>query len=179
MTVQLNEIWEAVQVFIETGGDVLLAIATVTFFMWGLIVERWLYFTFRWPREVKLAKAAWEARQDRSSWYAEQIKRQHISELSLKINTNLTMIKTLVAVCPLLGLLGTVTGMIEVFDVVNVSGTGNVRAMASGISRATLPTMAGMVIALPGLYFCLQLEQRVNTSVEWLADRLRLHTEAP
>ena len=68
--------------------------------------------------------------------------------------------------------------MIEVFDVVNVSGTGNVRAMASGISRATLPTMAGMVIALPGLYFCLQLEQRVNTSVERLADRLRLQKDA-
>ena len=80
----------------------------------------------------------------------------------------------MVAICPLLGLLGTVTGMIEVFDVVTTLGTGNARAMASGISRATIPTMAGMVVALPGLYFCLALEQRVNRSVKQLSDRLTM-----
>ena len=68
----------------------------------------------------------------------------------LKIK-NINQIKGLVALCPLLGLLGTVTGMIEVFDVMAYTGTGNPRAMASGVSKATLPTMTGLVISISGL----------------------------
>ena len=63
------------------------------------------------------------------------------------------MIQTLVALCPLLGLMGTVTGMIQVFEVMAMSGTSNARAMAAGVSRATIPTMAGMVGALSGVFF--------------------------
>ena len=62
-------------------------------------------------------------------------------------------IKTLVLISPLLGLTGTVTGMISIFDVISISGTGNPRLMASGISLAVIPTMAGLVTALSGLYF--------------------------
>ena len=61
------------------------------------------------------------------------------------------IIQTLIALCPILGLLGTVTGMIEVFDVVSFFGTGNARALASGITKATLPTMTGMAISIVGL----------------------------
>ena len=61
------------------------------------------------------------------------------------------IIQTLIALCPVLGLLGTVTGMIEVFDVVSFFGTGNARALASGITKATLPTMTGMAISIVGL----------------------------
>ena len=61
------------------------------------------------------------------------------------------IIQTLIALCPVLGLLGTVTGMIEVFDVVSFFGTGNARALASGITKATLPTMTGMAISIIGL----------------------------
>ncbi len=174
MILQLSEIWEAVQVFLETGGDVLLAIAAVTLVMWALIAERFLFFTFRWPWEVKQARAAWQAREDRSSWYAEQIRRLQISELSLKLNTNLTMIKTLVAVCPLLGLLGTVTGMIELFDVMAIVGSGNTRAMASGVYLATVPTMSGMVAALSGVYFSARLERRAKAKVAKAEEQLSL-----
>ena len=54
--------------------------------------------------------------------------------------------------CPLFGLLGTVTGMIAVFDVMAHKGLGNPRLMASGVSQATLPTMVSMVMALVGLF---------------------------
>ncbi len=61
----------------------------------------------------------------------------------------------LVAICPMLGLLGTVTGMISVFDVMATQGSSQPRLMASGISLATLPTMAGMVAALArDVYSC-------------------------
>ncbi|MFP4002417.1 MAG: MotA/TolQ/ExbB proton channel family protein, partial [Alphaproteobacteria bacterium] len=82
---------------------------------------------------------------------------------------------TLVAVAPLFGLLGTVTGMVEVFDVMALTGSSNARAMASGITKATIPTMAGMVAALSGLYFSTQLERRARRAVERVEDDLPLH----
>jgi biopolymer transport protein ExbB len=93
------------------------------------------------------------------------------------LDSGLTMIKTLVALCPLLGLLGTVTGMIEVFDVMAIAGSGNARAMASGVSRATIPTMAGMVAALSGLILSVQLERYARDETQRVADSLTIHQE--
>jgi len=76
-----------------------------------------------------------------------------VSQVKERTDTNVGIIKTLVALLPLLGLLGTVTGMIEVFDVMALSGSSNARLMAGGVFKATIPTMAGMTAALSGLYF--------------------------
>jgi biopolymer transport protein ExbB len=124
------------------------------------------------PEAVQATINNWESRSDVTSWNAQQIRRQLISSLSIDLNRSLLMIKTLVALCPLLGLLGTVTGMIEVFDVMAIAGNGNPRAMASGVSKATIPTMAGMVAALSGLYFSVRLERFANHEREKLADHL-------
>ena len=85
------------------------------------------------------------------------------------------MVKTLVALCPLLGLLGTVTGMIEVFEVMALTGSSSARAMASGVSKATIPTMAGMVSALSGLYFTVYLDRFSADEVERIEDHLTEH----
>jgi len=80
----------------------------------------------------------------------------------------------LVALCPLLGLLGTVTGMISVFQVMATSGSGNVRAMAAGVSQATVPTMAGMVGALSGVLLVTLLSRRAVREVHYLEDTLTM-----
>jgi biopolymer transport protein ExbB len=90
----------------------------------------------------------------------------------MSANQYLLIIKTMVAICPLLGLMGTVTGMIEVFDVMAISGSGNARSMASGVSKATIPTMAGMVGALSGVFLVTVLNQKVSREVEDLEDNL-------
>jgi biopolymer transport protein ExbB len=72
------------------------------------------------------------------------------------------------------GLLGTVTGMIEVFDVMASTGSGNARGMAAGVSKATLPTMAGMVAALSGMLFSIQLERFARDESERVADSLEV-----
>ena len=95
-----------------------------------------------------------------------------ISRATIKISSGITTIKTLVALCPLIGLLGTVTGMIEVFDVMAILGSGNARAMAAGVSKATLPTMAGMVAALSGVFVSTYLERKVNRETDALQDSL-------
>jgi len=162
----------AVRDFVELGGNVLFLIAAVTLVMWTLILERFWYIRFVQPREALRIRDEWEARGDHRSWPAQQIRTMMLSEAEQKLSRGLTTIKTLVAVCPMLGLLGTVTGMIEVFDVMAIAGTGNVRGMAGGVSKATLPTMAGMVAALSGLIFSVQLERIARQEEQRLADGL-------
>ncbi len=114
-------------------------------------------------------------REDKRSWQAHAIREQIISEVRQKAEANVELIKTIVALAPMLGLLGTVTGMIEVFDVMAIAGSGNARAMASGVSKATIPTMAGMVAALSGLILSVQLERYARDETQRVADSLTIH----
>ncbi|MDH5671261.1 MAG: MotA/TolQ/ExbB proton channel family protein [Myxococcales bacterium] len=168
MTTQ--QVFEAVQAFIERGGDVLYLVFGVTALMWTMILERSWYMRVTHRFHVKAVLAQWKARKDHNSWYAEQIRRMLVAQVAERLHHSLNMIKTCVALCPLLGLLGTVTGMIEVFDVMAVAGNGNPRAMASGVSMATIPTMAGMVAALSGLYFTAQLKNYADNETRRVGD---------
>jgi biopolymer transport protein ExbB len=164
----------AVRNFVETGGNVLLVIAFVTAVMWTLIYERFWYFRTQHRREVQRIRELWRQRTDHSSWEAHQIRRMWLSQVRLKLESRLAPIQTLVALCPMFGLLGTVTGMIEVFDVMAVSGSGNARGMAAGVSKATLPTMAGMVAALSGMLFSIQLVRFARIESGRVADSLEI-----
>ncbi len=160
--------------FLETGGPVLLWIMGVTFIMWTMMVERLWYFGFNHGGIVKRVRKRWNNRSDHKSWYAHKVRDALISEVRLEATAGLSLIKIMIAVAPLFGLLGTVTGMVEVFDVLAVTGASNARAMAAGVSKATIPTMAGMVAAISGLYLANILEQRARQEVDRMADSLEL-----
>ena len=168
----LTQFLETVRDFIELGGDVLLVIAFVIFLMWMLLVERFIYFRGEHVRRVSAALQAWQDRPERSSWNAKMIREAMISRVKVSATGSIPVVKALVALCPLLGLLGTVTGMIEVFDVMAISGTGNARSMASGVAKATVPTMAGMVGALSGVFATTWLDSKAKQEVELLTDRM-------
>jgi biopolymer transport protein ExbB len=163
----------AVRDFVEQGGNVLLVIAFVTAVMWALIYERYWYFRTHHRELVREIRSSWEGRADHSSWAAHQIRRMVVSDVRLRLRRGLGPIQTIVKLCPMLGLLGTVTGMIEVFDVM-AGGSGNARGMAAGVSNATLPTMAGMVAALSGMLFSIQIARFVTEEAERVADSLTL-----
>ena len=170
----LNDSVEAIRDFMELGGPVLRWIAVIIFVMWVLIVERIMYFRSTMKESARDILNRWEARSERKSWSAHQIREGMISEFSMATNRSIPMIQTLVALCPLMGLMGTVTGMIKVFEVMAVSGSGNVRAMAAGVSQATVPTMAGMVGALSGVLLVTLLSRRAAREVEFLEDSLTM-----
>lgn len=168
---------ETIRNFIELGGDVLLVIGLLTLFMWALIVERLIYLRVGHKRAVKTAVKIWEGRPDHSSWNAHQVRIRLVSLVGSHIEKNISLIQTCVALCPLLGLLGTVTGMVEVFEVMAISGSGNPRSMASGVSKATIPTMAGMVAALSGVAMSTYLQRRAERERELISDNLVIHEQ--
>ena len=164
----------ALRSFLDTGGQVLLVIGVIIFAMWLLILERFIYVFGLYKKQRKDVITNWKARSERNSWNAEQIKQAEISRIGIKLNNNLPYIGVMVALCPLLGLLGTVTGMIEVFNVMAITGTGSARSMAAGVSKATIPTMAGMVGALSGVFAVTFLQRKAKREVELLEDKLLL-----
>lgn len=181
------------QEFLETGGDVLLVIMAATFIMWAFILERLLYWQAgsgghkafiadrlqsweTWRDKVRASRSlpTDDPERRRVSYEARAVRNKLISEVRLSAERNVELIKTLVAIAPLLGLMGTVTGMVEVFDVMAISGSSNARAMSAGVSKATIPTMAGMVSALSGLLLSNIIERRAKVETQTFADELEI-----
>ncbi|MCL1143651.1 MotA/TolQ/ExbB proton channel family protein [Shewanella gaetbuli] len=175
MMLILMDIWDSVRGFMASGGDVLWLVAAVLFLMWVLMLERYWYLNWISPKQHQSIIAAWEARDETHSWHAHRIREAWVSQAKQDLNARMLIIKTLVAICPMIGLLGTVTGMISVFDVMAVQGTSNARLMAAGISMATMPTMAGMVAALSGVFFSTRLDSKMRIRLETLKDSMPHH----
>ena len=160
--------------FFEAGGPVLWGILLVTMIMWTLIIERFSYFKNLMPSLTNGALSQWSAVSNKGDWYSMRIRDQIISEVSAETRKFILTIETMMQILPLLGLLGTVVGMIKVFDVMTFFGTGNARLMASGVSQATIPTMAGLVAAISGLYIANLLKRKAEDEINKIADQLTI-----
>ena len=150
----------------EQGGPLLWAILALSTLMWILILERYWFLRRREPELREQLVAAWQAgpRNDRA--LRPRLLHRYTDRMRSELNRHLLTIRTLTAILPMLGLLGTVTGMITVFEVITVFGTGNTRGMAAGISEALVTTLAGLATALPGLYLASRLEQKARSATE-------------
>ena len=162
------------QAFLDRGGPVLLVIMLATFFMWDLILERVFYFRFAHKQVAADAIAEWRSRSDRKSTLAHWVKDKLVSEVRMRAEQNVQLTKAMVALAPLLGLLGTVTGMVAVFDIMAITSGADAKAMSAGVSRATIPTMAGMVASLSGILFTSGMDRRVNRSVQQVEDAMEI-----
>ncbi|WP_432452111.1 MULTISPECIES: MotA/TolQ/ExbB proton channel family protein [unclassified Agarivorans] len=133
--------------FLHSGGWVLSLILALAALLMTLILERYWFRWFSFPVLRQQFNQNGASQRELYRWQSEYC------DLDLQLKQHLSFIKLLISLCPLVGLLGTVTGMVQVFDSLALNGTGNARLMAAGIAKATLPTMAGMAIAVFGLIF--------------------------
>lgn len=85
-----------------------------------------------------------------------------VLSINRSFNNYLAVIGVLAAVAPLLGLLGTVIGMICTFDILSIFGTSDAKGMAGGISEALITTQTGLLVAIPGLYMKGFLDRRAH-----------------
>jgi biopolymer transport protein ExbB len=171
--------------YLQQGGWVMIPLGLTSLAMWSLIVDRLLSFHALSRHDVQTTEAlaalaagrpagAGETGLRRALLHAlltersgepeldRNILAQHALALRPRLREHLQLIAVLAAVAPLLGLLGTVLGMIETFEVIALFGTGNAKAMAGGISVALVTTQAGLLIAVPGLLVSAALARRAR-----------------
>lgn len=147
----MSEFFEPFFNLLESGGGVLLILFFVGALLIEIVVSR-VYFYNKVFKSLSDEKAKAYNESDVKNKEELYIRQMEVSRLRQELSKGLSSVQTLTFLFPLLGLLGTVTGMIAVFDVMANKGLGNPRLMASGVSQATLPTMVGMVMALVGLF---------------------------
>lgn len=155
--------------FFEKGGIVLYFVFALAFLLWSFLIERFIYINYSFKKDKQRLFEELKTINSKNR-FKDEIKRYVLENSFLKLNSGLNFIKTLIIVCPLVGLLGTITGMIEVFDVMAIIGTSDVKSMANGVSMATIPTMAGMVVALSGILF----EKKLELSIKYKKQNLEL-----
>lgn len=161
----------AVAALIEGGGPVVEWILVSCVVMWTLIIERYWYFKHVLPRQAGEMLSAWNARPEHQSWTARQIRKAMISRLNVAMNANMPLLRVLVPMAPLLGLLGTVSGMLAVFDAMAARGSADARSMADGVSEAMICTMAGLAVSITGLFPVHHFVSRARTETELLSDK--------
>ncbi len=162
--------------YLAGGGVVMIPLMILSMAMWALIINRALFFRRLYHKNMKPSTALDHVLNNRipdrtryrgviSVLVIEFLKRKSgdrqldrfildetVVWLVSSIDRYLAVIGVLAGIAPLMGLLGTVTGMIATFDSIAVFGTGNTRAMAGGISEALITTQTGLLVAIPGIY---------------------------
>lgn len=141
----MRENWHNVLGLFERGGEILWVIGGMSFLLWWLLVDRALFL-----------------------WWVVPSERGKGTLEPADFERHLASIQALVFVLPLVGLLGTVVGMIQTFDVLSVFGASNPRGLSTGISQALLTTMAGLVTSLSGLLASSALEKRLRVEQDQL-----------
>jgi biopolymer transport protein ExbB len=160
----------AVRDLVAEGGPYVVWIFACGVVLWALVLERYWYFSRVLPREADAMLRQWRARTDRDSWMSRNIRRAMISRLNAGMTANFPLLRVLVPLSPLLGLIGTVSGMLEVFDSMALRGSADARTMASGVSHAMICTMTGLAVSITGLYPVFYFESRARREAELLAD---------
>jgi len=110
-----------------------------------------------------------------NSGHGREVMKDSIEEAAVQVvhslEKHLVPLGTIAAVTPLLGLLGTVIGMIKVFTAIMIEGTGNAGVLAGGISEALITTAAGLSVAIPALIIHKYFERRVDSLVVEMEDQ--------
>ncbi len=156
------------------GGWVLVAILAISVLMWLLILERYLFFFQARPSLVRETVEQWQRQQTRVPAIDDRLRVGLTNQFRGQLASWVGTIQVITAILPMLGLLGTVVGMIKTFEVMTVFGTGNVRGMADGISQALITTMVGLMTALAGMYFASDLTQRIRRETDHLRAMLNI-----
>ncbi|ADD68376.1 MotA/TolQ/ExbB proton channel [Denitrovibrio acetiphilus DSM 12809] len=186
----LSETFENTIQHFQSGGIVMPALLISSLFMWLLIFMKAFQFVQIRKSEVSFEEcmegfragthvgAAWQkdvmqfARESifLSGKYRNRMLNSYLSTVTSGISQHVNTVLILASAAPLFGLFGTVSGMIDTFNVISYYGTGNPRAMASGISVALVTTQAGLVVAVPGLVMGSFLRRRASVT----QDRIHL-----
>jgi len=168
----MEALYRAIE-YLWQGGWVMAPLIVCSVLMWTLIGERLYFFHRLTRRDIRIREAISMLERRSPAGRGEGLRERLVAAFSREmtgqpvldrrilyhcalrqrpvLTRHLAVIAVLASVAPLLGLLGTVIGMVETFDVLAVFGTGNVKGLAGGISVALITTQSGLLVAIPGL----------------------------
>jgi len=141
--------------------------------LWALIIERYWYFLFNHPDVLDNAAQIWNRRANGSVQMARRARRLILLDVDAQMSRYVTLIRSLVVVIFLLGLLGSIGGMIDVLDALTVSGDASTLALSRAIGTAAIPVVVALAVVITGIVFGQELKQRVDREARLLRDRLR------
>lgn len=162
----MNEI----ELLLESGGSIVLIISILTFLMWILFIERMLFFSMKEKEFCSCFIYRWRKLQKIDSIpHSDEalilIKQRLIAEFNQGVSWNKKLIDCLVNMAPMLGLLGTTWGMMEVFNIISITDGGDIRQISEGVSKTIIPTLCGMTVSISGLLMSALLKKRIETSI--------------
>ncbi|OQY12360.1 MAG: flagellar motor protein MotA [Desulfobacteraceae bacterium 4572_187] len=182
-----------VEDYLVVGGAVMIPLMIVSVVLWTLIINRVFFFrrlyrknmsrktaleyvkagefpdAKKYSGAIALLVTGFQRRRSGRTGVDRFILDETVIVIVSSLDRHLGLIGVLAALAPLLGLLGTVTGMISTFDIISIFGTGNARAMAGGISEALITTQTGLLVAIPGLYMSNFLNRRAENLKQRIA----------
>ncbi len=178
--------------YFQQGGWIMVPLVLASLVMWALILERFYSFRNMQRSDISIHQAIKAVKtgaldvpangglrvslvrgflreRSGSPGLDREIMHQCALEQRSRLDRFLSYVAVMAAIAPLLGLLGTVIGMIETFEVISLFGTGNAKAMASGISVALVTTQTGLLVAIPGMFLSgvlMRRSRRLKTRME-------------
>lgn len=162
--------------YFKSGGIIMYPLAVVSILLWLFFVNRFVLFKGMSDNDISLKEvedcikntlppdlkkyhgirakfvARFIKKMTSDSGFNNRLLDEDVMFFVASLNKYLSFIAIMARVAPLLGLLGTVIGMITTFEVISFFGTGNAKAMAAGISEALVTTQSGLLVAIPGLF---------------------------
>ena len=159
----LQQAERGVEELMALGGPVMWPLLAVSLLLWTLVLERYWFFFHALP--IIIERPAPPVRSPAAVI--------ETAEMRLALRRHLRLIKTLSGILPMLGLLGTVTGIIETFDLIRIFGSAEPRIISHGISHALITTLAGLVMGLFGVGIGHHLYRRARACERHYAGRLR------
>lgn len=170
--------------YILKGGFVIFPIILTSIIMWALIFTRLLWFRDVSKNDISIEEVNEILLSGKTEIKGSGLKSfllkkflgkktgnykldsriidEAVLTLKKHLHRHIALITVLAAISPLFGLLGTVTGMIDTFDVITFFGTGNPRAMAAGISEALVTTQTGLLVAIPGMFMSVIIARKAK-----------------
>ena len=188
----MNGLLLSILEYCRSGGPMMVPIAVVSLVMWSLILMKFQELRASSRRDLGVLETVSMVRRGERSEVAGSplghvvfhFMEQRTSDVRVnqdllvslvqreagRLSRNVNGIFVLASIAPLLGLLGTVGGMISTFDAIAVYGTGNARALAQGISAALITTQSGLFVSIPGLFMASLLSRRIGRIVQQLEE---------
>lgn len=159
--------------YIDQGGPIMYLLVVINFFGFALMLTKF----FLYGREKKNGQSIVEELVSRIKSEAKvtdsntliEISKRYLSEYIMGIEKGLNTVKVIASISPLLGLLGTVIGVLVAFQVMSQTGLSDPSSFAEGISMALITTVGGMIVAIPhfvGHNYLTGMLDNLETSLE-------------